>query len=122
MTWRWDQSAGALTHNGEFIADGYPGRDWGKNNPRAETTAGIGPIPVGRWKIGAPYDSQSVRAFYAVAKLDPIDARPGDDTDQRTGRGAFRISRRQHRPSRDSRSHWLHHPAQADPSGHLGER
>jgi hypothetical protein len=89
MTWKWDQSSGTLTRNGKFICRGYSGRDWGKNNPEAETATGIGPIPVGRWKIGAPYDSKNVGPY--ALRLDSMDEKPGDDTHQGTGRGAFRI-------------------------------
>lgn len=87
--WRWDQSAGELTHNGRFISRGYSGNGRGKNNPSLQGVAGVGPIPAGRWKIGAPYNSANVGPY--VLPLDAVDAKPGDDTHQPTGRGAFRI-------------------------------
>jgi len=89
MTWTWDQSAGTLSRDGKLISRGYSGKGRGKNNPTLEGVVGVGPIPAGRWKIGAPYNSQRVGP-YALA-LDAFDAKPGDDVDQRTGRGAFRI-------------------------------
>ncbi|ADG11404.1 DUF2778 domain-containing protein [Caulobacter segnis] len=89
MTWTWDQSAGTLSRDGKLVSRGYSGNGRGKNNPTLEGMPGIGPIPAGRYRIGAPYDSGSVGPYTLV--LDAIDANPGDDIDQRTGRGAFRI-------------------------------
>lgn len=89
MTWTWDQSAGTLSRDGVLISRGYSGKGRGKNNPALEGVVGVGPIPAGRWKIGAPYDSDRVGPY--ALKLDAVDAKLGDDTDQRTGRGAFRI-------------------------------
>ena len=89
MAWKWDQSAGELTHNGTLISRGYSGKGRGKNNPALEGVPGIGPIPAGHYKIGAPYNSKNVGPF--TLPLDAIDAKPGDDIHQPTGRSAFRI-------------------------------
>lgn len=89
MTWIWDQSAATLTRDGKLISRGYSGKGRGKNNPALESVVGVGPIPVGHWKIGPPYNSERVGPY--ALKLDAVDAKPADDIDQRTGRGAFRI-------------------------------
>ena len=89
MTWKWDQSAGELSHNGQSVAKGYSGKGAGKNNPAMETVRATGPIPAGRWKIvGPPYDSKSVGPY--ALKVFADDGKL-DDTHARTGRGAFRI-------------------------------
>lgn len=87
--WIWDQSAGELRLNGKVVSRGYSGNGRGKNNPSLENLAGVGPVPRGRYKIGAPYNSSNVGPF--TLPLDAIDTRPGDDTHQPTGRSAFRI-------------------------------
>ncbi len=83
MTWQWDQSAGHLTRDGKFIARGYAGHDYGKNNPAAEEIRGIGPLPRGKWRIGEPYDSPNTGP-YTLALA------PHPDTDTH-GRSQFRI-------------------------------
>jgi len=89
MTWHYDQSSGELSRDGKLISRGYSGNGRGKNNPALEGVPGIGPIPAGRYKIGKPYDSQNVGPF--AMPLDAVDAKPGDDVEARTGRGAFRV-------------------------------
>jgi hypothetical protein len=87
--WQWDQSAGELRLNSKLISRGYSGNGRGKNNPSLQNIPSVGPIPRGRYKIGAPYKSERVGQY--ALPLDAIDAKPGDDTHQPTGRGAFRI-------------------------------
>lgn len=87
--WTWRQSTGELFHGPHCVARGYSGRDWGKNNPSAQTAPGIGPIPCGRWRMTALYDS--TRVGPAAIKLDALDVREGDDVHQPTHRAAFRI-------------------------------
>lgn len=87
--WRWDQSAGELSRDGKFVAKGYSGKGRGKNNPALQGMAGIGPLPAGRYRIVRRYDSARVGP-YALA-LDPVDAVPGNDRHEPTGRSAFRI-------------------------------
>lgn len=89
MSWLWDQSAGELRRDGKLISRGYSGKDRGKNNPALQNMPGIGPIPRGKWRMVRVYDSASVGP-YAIA-LDAVDAHPGDDRHDPTGRGAFRI-------------------------------
>lgn len=89
MTWRWDQSAGELSRDGSFVSKGYSGAGRGKNNPALQGVQGVGPTPAGRWKIVRVYDSANVGPF--TLALDPVDAKPGDDRHEPTGRIAFRI-------------------------------
>ncbi|KQX19328.1 MULTISPECIES: tlde1 domain-containing protein [unclassified Sphingomonas] len=81
--WKWDQSAGELYHDGKLISRGYAGRGRGKNNPAMQAAVAVGPIPRGRWKIGAPYDSKNTGPFTLM-----LDPEPGTNT---LGRSAFRI-------------------------------
>jgi hypothetical protein len=82
MTWKWDQSAGELSHNGVVIARGYSGKGAAKNDPAMEHVRATGPIPRGRWKIGAPWTSSRTGPY--VMSLSPI----GHDA---RGRSAFQI-------------------------------
>jgi hypothetical protein len=83
MAWVWDQSAGKLHHNGQFISNGYAGYGSGKNNPDLQSSVGIGPIPRGQWLITGVYNSTRTGPF--TIALSP---KPGTDT---CGRSAFRI-------------------------------
>lgn len=87
--WTYHQQSGALYRDGRYVAKGYSGHEWGKNNPAAEAAPGMGPIPQGQWRMTEIYDSGNVGP--RAIRLDAIDARPGDDRHERTGRGAFRI-------------------------------
>jgi hypothetical protein len=49
--WTWDQSAGELSRDGQFVSRGYSGRGRGLNNPAMQACVGIGPIPAGRWRL-----------------------------------------------------------------------
>jgi hypothetical protein len=90
--WVWDQSEGRLYREAKgvrtFVSPGYSGKGRGKNNPSLQAVPGIGPIPRGRWKIGAPYNSKNVGPFAL-----PLTAADGtaDDRHDETGRSAFRI-------------------------------
>lgn len=86
--WKWDQSAGELSRNGEVIAKGYSGKGAGRNNPAMERVRATGPIPAGRWKVVEKYDSKSVGPY--ALKVFADDGKL-DDTHAGTGRGAFRI-------------------------------
>jgi len=56
MPWTYSQSTGELRHNGVVVATGYSGLAGPtRNNPDAEDQANRGPIPRGRYRIGAPY-------------------------------------------------------------------
>lgn len=49
--WIYRQSTGELLRDGKFVAQGYSGHANGKNNPAAEQTPDVGPIPCGAWEI-----------------------------------------------------------------------
>lgn len=87
--WKYDQSSGELTHNGLLISKGYSGKDKGKNNPKLQGLAGIGPIPAGLWKMVSIYDSKNVGP--RAIMLHAVDSTPNDDTHDPSGRGSFRI-------------------------------
>ncbi len=89
--WKWDQSAGVLTRNGESVTggNGYSGAGRGKNNPAMQAARGVGPVPRGIWVIGAPYQSKNTGPF--TMPLTARDEKPKDDIHQPTGRSAFRI-------------------------------
>lgn len=72
-----------------MVSTGYSGNGRGKNNPSLQGVPGVGPIPAGRYKILAPYNSKNVGPY--ALPLDAVDAKPGDDVHQGTGRSAFRI-------------------------------
>jgi len=81
--WKWDQSAGIMYRNDIKVANGYSGRDYGKNNPDKQDAVGIGPIPRGLWKITGVYNSFQTGPF--TLQLEPC---KGTDTCKRS---AFRI-------------------------------
>jgi hypothetical protein len=68
--WRWDQSAGELSHNGQIVARGYSGRGAGRNNPDMQEVRATGPIPAGRWRIGTPRKSDRTGPY--AMNLTPI--------------------------------------------------
>lgn len=84
MTWRWDQSAGELTRDGELVSRGYAGRGRGKNNPALQDAPGLGPIPRGAWSITALRLTGASTGPYTIV----LEPRPDTDT---CGRSAFRI-------------------------------
>jgi hypothetical protein len=63
--WTYVQKTGELLRDGLHIARGYSGYDnpttgqRGKNNPELQSVVGVGPIPVGKYFIGAPYYSKT---------------------------------------------------------------
>jgi len=87
--WLWDQSTGQLFRDGKLVSSGYAGKGRGKNNPTMQGVTGVGPIPRGKWKILAPYNSKNVGPF--ALPLEAVDKKMGDDKHEETGRGAFRI-------------------------------
>lgn len=88
MTWRYDQSSGALSRDGVSFGKGYSGKGRGKYNPSLQGMKGIGPIPRGRWRMTEVYNSGNVGPF--VIRLEADDGTRNDMHDE-TGRGAFRI-------------------------------
>lgn len=84
MTWTYREHNGALLNpKGEQITKGYSGHELGKNNPDMADVVGVGPVPIGLWKIGEPHTSPNTGPY--TMNLDPL---PGTDTH---GRSAFRI-------------------------------
>ncbi len=57
MPWEYKQSSGELWRNGQKIAQGYSGKEAGKNNPSMEHFTDIGPIPRGKYRIDSPRNS-----------------------------------------------------------------
>ncbi len=99
--WTYHQGSGRLLHNGAPVGQGYSGkRPEGRNNPAMEAVRGTGPIPRGRWRIGAPRDSRRVGPL--ALDLAPVghDAHGrtafmihGDDRENDASRGCIILSR-----------------------------
>jgi hypothetical protein len=87
--WKYDQSAGALSRDGKPVSAGYSGKGRGKNNPSLQGVQGIGPIPAGKWRMVRCYNSANVGPV--CIEIHAIDATPGDDWHDVTGRGHFRV-------------------------------
>lgn len=81
--WTYRQTDGELLRDGAFEGTGYSGTGDGRNNPDAQTTPDVGPIPQGEYSIGAAYDHPQLGP--CVMNLDP---KLGTDT---FGRSLFRI-------------------------------
>ncbi len=101
MTWRYEQSTGRISRDGELLATGYSGTGEGRNNPTMEAVPNVGPIPCGLYRIGAPYQGQHTGPY--TLNLDPIghDARGrtafrihGDDAEHDASRGCIILSPR----------------------------
>lgn len=77
------------SRTGEFLdgdnrlAEGYSGTGAGRNDPDMEHVQGVGPIPRGKYKIGAVYSDPHLGPIVMH-----LDAEPGTDT---FGRSLFRI-------------------------------
>ena len=55
--WVWRQKEGTMRQAaGALLASGYSGIAMGKNEPSAQHLEGIGPIPIGAYHIGFPFD------------------------------------------------------------------
>lgn len=79
MSWRYSQSSGDLERLDDagfvmltIVQAAYSGHGEGLNNPALDHVASVGPIPRGRWAIGAPRDSNNVGPY--ALPLEPIDA------------------------------------------------
>ena len=55
--WTYNQSTGALSHNGQPSGAGYSAMGAGQNNPAMQMVHDVGPIPQGLWQIGPPFDT-----------------------------------------------------------------
>ncbi|MGO9260313.1 MAG: hypothetical protein ACLQU1_29000 [Bryobacteraceae bacterium] len=51
--WTYNQLTGALSHNAQPAGTGYSGMGPGKNNPAMQDVHDVGPIPKGKWHMGA---------------------------------------------------------------------
>lgn len=88
--WTYKVSTGELFGPaGSLVSKGYSGHGKGRNNPKLQGVKGVGPLPLGMWRIGEMYDSE--RVGRNAIKLYAVDATPNDDTHDATGRGAFRV-------------------------------
>ncbi len=84
MPWTFTHLSGELVApDGKLASRGYSGMGEGKNNPFYQYAKGMGPIPVGKYTIGAPRDSEKVGP-YAL----PLEPMKGTVT---KGRGDFMI-------------------------------
>ncbi len=94
MSWRYSQSTGDLARlvNGAVVftvvKTGYSGHAEGLNNPDMEHVRGVGPIPRGQWRIGPPYDSDSLGPY--TLPLWYLEDGNFDDS-AAYGRSAFRV-------------------------------
>lgn len=70
----------AVGYAGKDDGDGIPEPGEGKNDPDATHLRNIGPIPVGRYRIGAPFVHPTAGEY--VMRLHPL---PGTDTFGRSG-------------------------------------
>jgi hypothetical protein len=82
--WTYSQGTGRLLDpEGKHVATGYSGKGIGKNNCDMQHVRAVGPIPVGTYTIGTPYNSKKVGPFALPLKPDP--------RNQMFGRSAFLI-------------------------------
>lgn len=72
MPWTYHQSTGVLEFNGRTVSDwGYSGTPQAKNNPAREDEVLVGPIPRGRYRIGA-LQANGGHMGHDVLPLSPI--------------------------------------------------
>jgi hypothetical protein len=81
--WTYDSARGDWSHDGISVAKGYSGHGDGLNNPSMDAIHDVGPIPVGSWLIGKPFDAPDTGPF-------SIPLSPCEGT-QAWGRSGFRI-------------------------------
>lgn len=55
--WTYEQASGVLRKDG-IRCVGYSGCGDGKNNPALQHVKSVGPIPVGLYTMGSPYNSE----------------------------------------------------------------
>lgn len=81
--WTFEQLTGRMLHYGAEVAVGYAGADDGKNNPDMQDVQKVGPLPRGKYSIGAPCDTQTHGPY--VLRLTP------DADNDMCGRAGFLI-------------------------------
>lgn len=83
MPWLFEQATGWMSHNGTRLAQGYAGNGRGLNNPTMQNVSDVGPLPVGWYGIGVPYDNPKTGPYTMDLEPNPNNAM--------AGRFAFRI-------------------------------
>jgi len=81
--WIWKIEKGECWHDDKLIARGYAGRGIDKNNPNSQAKVGLGPLPIGKYKIGLPYNHPDLGPICMNLLPDP--------KNDMHGRSAFRI-------------------------------
>eukprot|EP00485_Elphidium_margaritaceum_P001715 CAMPEP_0202692490 /NCGR_PEP_ID=MMETSP1385-20130828/6852_1 /ASSEMBLY_ACC=CAM_ASM_000861 /TAXON_ID=933848 /ORGANISM="Elphidium margaritaceum" /LENGTH=251 /DNA_ID=CAMNT_0049348027 /DNA_START=65 /DNA_END=820 /DNA_ORIENTATION=+ len=85
VCWTYSQTTGVLQYGQEIVANGYSGKGAGLNNPVQEHVEFVGPIPRGKYTIGASYHHKGDPPLgKVVMNLDP-------DNHNARGRTHFRI-------------------------------
>jgi hypothetical protein len=80
----YQQFSGKITSDECFSTWlGYSGHGEGKNNPAMQKVPNVGPIPVGKYTIGQPYDSPQTGPFTLPLTPDP--------ENEMFGRSGFKI-------------------------------
>jgi hypothetical protein len=80
----YEQSTGLLLDPGsKLLGHGYAGHGAGINNPQLESVQSTGPLPRGRYVIGAPYHNP--KTGRVTMNLDP------EPANEMFGRSAFRL-------------------------------
>jgi len=59
MAWVYSQSTGRVTRNNQVEGQGYSGTGAGRDNGAMQNVRDVGPIPRGRYQIGAAHDTQT---------------------------------------------------------------
>lgn len=82
--WTFAQTSGDLTAaDGTVYRGGWAGHSEGRNNPKYQDVANMGPLPQGRYTIGNPYDNPHTGPY-------TLDLTP-DPGNTMFGRSLFRI-------------------------------
>ncbi len=80
--WVYNQKTGVLA-NDDTHYQCYAGFGVGKNNPVMQDVKSVGPLPVGKYKMGTPYDSARTGPYTIPLIPDP--------SNEMYHRGDFRI-------------------------------
>jgi hypothetical protein len=83
--WTYQQSTGEISRDGSAAGRGYSGFGAGKNNAALQYESNIGPVPRGKYKIGAPEDLEGGPHGPFVLPLTP------DPANEMFGRSGFLI-------------------------------
>ena len=80
--WVYEQDSGRLRNpDGEIVGVGYSGRyPDGKNIPSQQSVKDVGPIPVGKYRIGSPFDTMTHGPFVL-----PLAPHQGNEMFDRSG-------------------------------------